>query len=326
MEKYISIQIDKIRPDKNQPRKSFDENALKGMAVSIENEGVINAIEVDEKFIIITGEQRWRAAKIAGLKEVPVKIIENITEKERFIRQMQENIHQNTMSALDTANAFEKVREWITKPAAGLVRDEKHQGSRYQKGTKELAKLFGISEETIRQYRNLLGYEGETKKALSDPNFSRTKLDELKKTPERYQKEFEHVIATQKKLPRDTVRNMATALRRAERYDEDDEAKDLLKQNFEELSTVEALAKINKIVPDDASRFKEPADAAKTISEKIIELMELLSSHPLNSLNGFSKPAVMKDLNNLGYFITSYFKGTENGEVKQITDKKLLLK
>ena len=81
MEKYISIPIDKIRPDKNQPRKSFDEDALKGMAVSIKNEGVINAIEIDEKFIIITGEQRWRAAKIAGLKEVPVKIIENITEE-----------------------------------------------------------------------------------------------------------------------------------------------------------------------------------------------------------------------------------------------------
>ena len=326
MEKYISIPIDKIRPDKNQPRKSFDEDALKGMAVSIKNEGVINAIEIDEKFIIITGEQRWRAAKIAGLKEVPVKIIENITEQNRFIRQMQENLHQNTMSALDTANAFEKVRKWVSKPAAGFDRDEKHQGEYFQKGTKELAKLFGISEETIRQYRNLLGYEGETKKALSDPNFSRTKLDELKKTPGKYQKEFEHVIATQKKLPRDTVRNIATALRRAERYDEDDEARELLKQDFEELSTVEALSKINKIVPDDASRFKEPADAAKSISEKIIELMELLDKHPLDTLNGFSKPAVMKDLNNLGYFITKYFKGTEKIEGKAITDKKLLLK
>jgi hypothetical protein len=317
MEKYISVSIDKIRPDKNQPRKSFDEKALRGMAVSIKNEGIINAIEVDEKFIIITGEQRWKAAKIAGLKEVPVKIIENITERERFIRQLQENIHQNTMSSLDTANAFEKVREWLSSSAAELVRDKKHQGERYQKGVTELAELFGVDKVTVIEYLNLLGYKGETRKALKDPNFQRTKLNELRNTPEEYKKEFEHVIATQKKLPRDTVRHIATALRRAERYDEDDEAKELLSQNFEELSTVDALTKINKIVPDDMSRIKEPADVARVISEKIVELMELLESHPLNSFDGFSKPLVMKDLNNLGFYLQGYFKGKEEIEGKK---------
>ena len=70
----IEIEIDKIKPDKDQPRTSMDELELKEMAQSIVTQGVINPIEVDNDMVIITGERRWRAAKIAGLKVVPVKI------------------------------------------------------------------------------------------------------------------------------------------------------------------------------------------------------------------------------------------------------------
>src|SRR3990167_1010759 len=153
---YKTVPIDKIKPDPDQPRKVFDEEAIKEMAISIKNEGIINDIEVDENFLIVTGERRWRAAKIAGLEEVPVKIIK-ITGKERFIRQVQENIHQNTMTPLDTAEALEQIRGWIASSTVELARDEYHKGERYKRGIAELHKLLGTPETTLARYLNILG-------------------------------------------------------------------------------------------------------------------------------------------------------------------------
>ena len=197
---YKILPIDKIKPDPNQPRKYFSETALKSMAISIKNEGIINAIEIDEKFIIITGEQRWKSAKIAGLKEVPVKIIEKITNRERFIRQLQENLNHNTMAALDTAMAFDKVRDWlVAKPTVGLARDKFHQGERYQRGAKELSKIFGPDEETISQYLDLLGTTGKLREALKDPKFARTKVPAIKQAPEKYQKKTRRTCLNSKR-------------------------------------------------------------------------------------------------------------------------------
>ena len=64
------VSVDSIRPDPDQPRKEFDEAVLEEMKISILKSGIINDIEIDENSVIVTGEQRWRAAKMAGLKEV----------------------------------------------------------------------------------------------------------------------------------------------------------------------------------------------------------------------------------------------------------------
>src|SRR3989338_5939330 len=116
---YKTIPIDKIKTDSNNPRQSSKEENFKEMAKSILTAGVINPIEVDKNLVIITGERRWRAAKIAGLKMVPVRIID-ISEDKRFVRQVIENIHQNTMAPLDIAMALDKIRNRVAKPAAGF--------------------------------------------------------------------------------------------------------------------------------------------------------------------------------------------------------------
>ena len=76
------VKITKIEPNREQPRKHFDEEALNELAESIKHYGLISPILVQDKkdhYEIIAGERRWRAAKIAGLKEVPV-IIREYTE------------------------------------------------------------------------------------------------------------------------------------------------------------------------------------------------------------------------------------------------------
>lgn len=312
--KHEIVEIDKISPDKNQPRKYINAQALDEMAVSIKNEGVINSIEIDDNFIIVTGEQRWRASKMAGLTKIPVKILQNLSDKNRFIRQVQENIHHNTMSPLDTAEALDKIRKWILSSEELKI---SYGGSRHgQPGTRKLHDLLGIPESTISEILDLLGTTGELREALKDPKFSRTKIAEIKEVPEKYKKRLEHIIATQKTLPRDTVRTIARALKRADKYEEHTKADELLKQNFEGLSTLQTLSKINKIVPNEESRIKEPGDALKLISEKVINLMEVLDEHMLESFDELHKPLVVRDLNALGFYIQSYLRGKKINSTK----------
>lgn len=309
---YQIVAIGKLRPDPDQPRRHIDLEALKEMATSIKNEGVVNAIEVDADFIIVTGERRWRASKIAGLKEVPVKILDKITAHGRFIRQVQENIHQNTMAPLDTAEALDKIRKWIVaNPTAQLARDEFHGAEHFQKGVKELEELLGIPKSTISRYLALLGVSAELREALKTPKFQMSKIDTIKEAPEKYQKKLGHVVATQTSIPRDTVRHIATALRRADKYEEDGNAEQLLGENFEGLSVVGAIGKINKIVPDEMSRIKEPADIVKFTAEKAMELMDILEDHPLAGLDDFHRPLQARKLTALGFYLQNYLQGKD---------------
>lgn len=321
---YQEIQTNKLKPDPSQPRRNFDDEEMKSLAVSITNEGVINPIEVDGDFVIVTGERRWRAATMAGLKTVPVNILVNLGTKERFIRQVQENIHQNTMAPLDTANALDKIRGWlIAKPTAGFARDKFHQGEYHQVGVKELNELLGTPKETIRRYLELLGVSPELKKALQVPGFQMSKIGTITEAPEKYRQRLGHLVATQKDVSRDSIRHVATALRRADKYGEGAKASVLLRQNFEGLNTVETLNKINKIVPDEFSRIKGPADAVKVISEKAVELMEVLEDHPLDSLDPVHRALTIKDLNALGFYVSNYLQGKDLKNMK-IPQTKLL--
>ena len=320
---YKTVPIDKIKADPNQPRKSIDEDAINEMAVSIKNEGIINAIEVDENFIIITGERHWRAAKIAELEEVPVKILK-ITGDERFIRQVQENIHQNTMTPLDTAEALDKIRGMIASSTVELARDEYHKGERYQRGVAELNKLLGTPIPSLIRYLNLLGEDEEMKEALRTPGFQVTKVEAVKDVPEKYKSGLRKLIAKQKSVPRDTITHLAKALRRAERYGEDDNASKLLRQNYEGLSSVDALNRINRIVPTEENRIKEPADAVRQLAEALIKAMEVLDKHTLAELDDFHRPMIVGDLKNFGVFVQNWFKGADQNKEIEMTKETLL--
>ena len=84
-ESGVLVNINKVEPNREQPRKNFDEDALMELSDSIKQFGVLSPLLVQDKgtyYEIIAGERRWRAAKMAGLKEVPV-IIRNLTDQEK---------------------------------------------------------------------------------------------------------------------------------------------------------------------------------------------------------------------------------------------------
>lgn len=108
--KVIDVDINKIEPNKHQPRKSFDEESLFEMAESMKNIGVIQPItvkKINNYFEIITGERRWRAARIAKLKTVPV-IVKDYDELERLEVALIENIQRENLNPLEEAFTYKR--------------------------------------------------------------------------------------------------------------------------------------------------------------------------------------------------------------------------
>lgn len=105
------VNITKVEPNREQPRKNFDEDALEELAESIKQFGLLQPILVQDRktyYEIIAGERRWRAAKKAGLKEVPV-IIKNLSEQEIVEISLIENIQRENLNPIEEAQAYKRL-------------------------------------------------------------------------------------------------------------------------------------------------------------------------------------------------------------------------
>ncbi len=110
-EQGVLVNITKVEPNREQPRKNFDEDALQELADSIRQFGLLQPILVQDKkdhYEIIAGERRWRAAKKAGLKEIPV-IIRNYTEQEIVEISLIENIQRENLNPIEEAQAYRRL-------------------------------------------------------------------------------------------------------------------------------------------------------------------------------------------------------------------------
>lgn len=107
----IYVKITKVEPNREQPRKNFDEDALQELADSIKQYGIVEPLIVQDRkthYEIIAGERRWRAAKLAGLKEVPV-IVRNYTEQEIVEISLIENIQREDLNPIEEAQAYKRL-------------------------------------------------------------------------------------------------------------------------------------------------------------------------------------------------------------------------
>ena len=115
------IDIDSVFANPNQPRKVFDEGALNELSISIARHGVIMPIIVNKsgnRYMIIAGERRWRASKLAGLSKVPV-IIKNYTERQIKEISLIENLQREDLNPIEAANAMRALMDDY-----GLTQDE----------------------------------------------------------------------------------------------------------------------------------------------------------------------------------------------------------
>ena len=107
----VLVNISKVEPNREQPRKKFDEDSLLELSESIKQFGVLQPLLVQERpdyYEIIAGERRWRAAKLAGVKEVPV-IIKNLTEQEIMEISLIENIQREDLNPIEEAQAYKRL-------------------------------------------------------------------------------------------------------------------------------------------------------------------------------------------------------------------------
>lgn len=161
------VKITMVEPNREQPRKTFDEESLNELAESIKQFGLLQPILVQDRkdyYEIIAGERRWRAAKIAGLKEVPV-IIKNLTEQEIVEISLIENIQRENLNPIEEAQAYKKllnefhlkqeeVAERVSKSRAAVT-----NSMRLLKLTEEVQEMVVKEEITTGHARALLGIE-----------------------------------------------------------------------------------------------------------------------------------------------------------------------
>ena len=118
----IEIDVNKLLPNPHQPRKEFDKDALQELADSIKEHGVISPIIVEKadggNYYIIAGERRTRAAKLAGLKKVPVRV-QSYSEEKKLEIALIENIQREDLNALEEALAYRELMDMC-----GITQDE----------------------------------------------------------------------------------------------------------------------------------------------------------------------------------------------------------
>ncbi|HBA88918.1 MAG TPA: chromosome partitioning protein ParB [Geobacter sp.] len=154
--KYFSCPIEEIRPNKEQPRKTFVNEKLEELAASIREKGIIQPLVVLKKaghYELIAGERRWRAAQKAGLREVPV-VIQDVSEETALEMALIENIQREDLNAIEEADAYHALLE------------------RFSLSQEELAKRVGKERSTIANALRLLRLPAEIKRDVAEDRIS----------------------------------------------------------------------------------------------------------------------------------------------------------
>lgn len=150
------IALGEIRPNANQPRKTFDEDGLSSLAKSIEIHGVLQPIvvaPVSSGYEIVAGERRWRAAKIAGLAKIPA-LVRTLSDQHKLELSLIENLQRADLNPLEIATAYLKLK------------------NQFNLSGEEVATRLGRSPSTVSNMMRLLGLPGFAKKALAEGQIS----------------------------------------------------------------------------------------------------------------------------------------------------------
>lgn len=144
------LKLEEVIRDEEQPRKEFSEEAIKALAASIKEHGVLQPIVVtkeDGKYKIVAGERRWRASKLAGLKKIPA-IIRSLDSQNRLELSIIENAQREDLNAIELATAYAKLK------------------SQFNMSAGDIAEKVGKSEASIIGTMRLLNLPDEAKKIM----------------------------------------------------------------------------------------------------------------------------------------------------------------
>ena len=192
----VQVHIEDIIPNRFQPRLNFDEQALQELADSIKEHGIIQPLvlrKLGDKYEIIAGERRYKAATLAGLSTVPA-VISNIDDNKAAEVAIVENVQRKNLTAIEEARSYKNLLD---------------KGYLTQEG---LAKKMGLSQPAIANKLRLLNLDDEVQQALLDEKISERHARTLLTIPDKEsQKEWLHRIINE----RLTVRQLDTELKKS---------------------------------------------------------------------------------------------------------------
>ena len=189
----IEIDINSIEPNPNQPRKVFNEQSLQELADSIAIHGVIMPIVVNKKggkYMIIAGERRWRASRLAGKKVIPA-IVKDYTDREVKEISLIENLQREDLNPIEAANAMKQLMD------------------EYDITQEDLAERIGKSRSAVANTLRLLTLEDEVIALVSDGSLSQGHARALITLP----KEVQVAIAKKAVAKRMSVREVEQAVK-----------------------------------------------------------------------------------------------------------------
>lgn len=176
-EQIQKIAIKDLLPNPHQPRTSFDEEALAGLAESIKHHGIVQPLVVTPhgqgQFAIVAGERRWRAARLAGLEKVPV-IVRTTKELERLEIALVENVQRVDLPPLDQAASIERLHQQFSMTYESIARRLGKAGSTVN----NIVRLLQLPKDAQHALRDGLIYEGHARAilALKDSPDKQTQL------------------------------------------------------------------------------------------------------------------------------------------------------
>ena len=168
----LLLDIEKVFPNKEQPRKHFEKQSLEELSQSIKENGVLQAILVKKKpegYQIIAGERRWRAACLAGLKKIPALLKTETSQKESHLWSLVENLQRENLNPIEQAQAFKKtleetgVSQEILAQKLGVSRPSLANSLRLLNLDPEVQRLIREKKISFSQARELLSYKDAQK-------------------------------------------------------------------------------------------------------------------------------------------------------------------
>jgi len=164
----IQLRIDHLDADPRQPRKSFTETSLRELSESIKDQGVLQPLVVrpagDRRYLIVAGERRFRAARLAGLDTVPA-IVHNYTDEQAMVVALVENVHRDDLTDIEKSDALCGIKDLTGKTWEALAEAVRLSEAR----VKQLAQLQRLAPEVQEMVRSggLSGYKARGLLTLS---------------------------------------------------------------------------------------------------------------------------------------------------------------
>jgi len=305
--KILLKNIKGLKADPNQPRQKISSEQIKELSISLKNIGLINPIEVDTKDIIVTGQMRWEAAKLLGWKKIPCRVV-NIEGGKKFLRQVHENIHNNSMTAWDTANALQKCADILRDLSSRGKLKNRRGGKRYQVMVQEVSQEIGRSKSYVSEHLAILRETKEIQEAAKSKNFKRTKIRDANKAPLEYRNRLKKKVLKEN-ITQSAINQLSQRLRHAT----PEQAKKLLKTNYSSMNELRAIDTIRKIAPGESEIVQEIQNKADHIARLVSQLSDALSAYPLALFGSDYRKMLIVSL---GLFVRNIYKYLHNKPIE----------